>query len=589
MGDGILKWFGASMVTAGLTAGMLAGAGLAVATDGTTSDSGGSTTSDASNSAEGEPDSAPEGETEGSGEATGPDESETLDPGANPDAESDVDEEEPAEEVPAEEPADEPADETESDGEAAAKGDSDRDHTATTTDRTKPEPTTAPDDSVATETEPQTEAVVDKDAEQAATETAAPVERETVVLDDIVEDVVDAPAVQAVAFASAPTAAVNATATAPQIPGIIRMIGTMVFNLYAVAIRLVGGPPMLPATSTVTVRSSTLRIDCGCEDGEGVEVPADWYIPETEEGEAPPSRLIYLQHGFLAAGPWYSHTAAALAEQTNSIVVAPSITSNFFAGDACWLGASPMHEAMAGLFDDDNTALADSALAAGYAGPIPDRVVLMGHSLGGGAVSGIAGFMAADERIDRLAGVVLLDGVGLDDPEKMLASLEAVPDEIPIYQLAAPVYFWNAFGVGIDALVQARPDQFVGVTLVGGSHVDAMRGGNPLIQFSQQLVSGFSKRENVAAARMLMVGWVNDMFAGNQESGIYLEPGEEFSFETPAGEADVVALPNSLKKPFILNPLRPFVAMGNGIFTFESTCVARSVGTASACQDQIAA
>ena len=82
----------------------------------------------------------------------------------------------------------------------------------------------------------------------------------------------------------------------------------------------------------------------------------------------------------------------------------------------------------------------------------------------------------------------MLDGVGLDG--SMASSLEKVPDDIPIYQLAAPKYFWNQFGVGSDALLEARPDRFVGVTLVGGSHVDSMRGGNPLIQFSQQLVSG---------------------------------------------------------------------------------------------------
>ena len=74
-------------------------------------------------------------------------------------------------------------------------------------------------------------------------------------------------------------------------------------------------------------------------------------------------------------------SAATLAEQTNSIVVAPSITSNFLAADACWLGAPPMHEAIADLFEDGNTALADSALAAGYTGPIPDRVVLMEPTL----------------------------------------------------------------------------------------------------------------------------------------------------------------------------------------------------------------
>jgi hypothetical protein len=116
-------------------------------------------------------------------------------------------------------------------------------------------------------------------------------------------------------------------------------------------------------------------------------------------------------------------------------------------------------------------------------------------------------------------------------------------------------------------LLEARPDRFIGVTLVGGSHVDSMRGGNPLIQFSQQLVSGFSTPENVAAAQILMVGWVTDMFAGNQEEGINLDPSEEFVFNTPAGEATVVALPNSLTKPFLLNPLQALVPLGNGFFT----------------------
>jgi pimeloyl-ACP methyl ester carboxylesterase len=313
----------------------------------------------------------------------------------------------------------------------------------------------------------------------------------------------------------------------------------------------------------VTVHSSTLRLDCA----KGYDVPADWYIPASAE---PPTRLIYLQHGFLASGPWYSHTAAALAEQTNSIVVAPTITSNFLSCDACWLGAPRMQQTVANLFADGNTALADSALAAGYTGAIPDRVVLVGHSLGGGLVAGTAGYMADNGSVDRLAGVVMLDGVPLDGTAA--SSLKKVPADIPIYQLASPKYFWNQFGVGTEALLAARPDQFIGVTLVGGSHVDSMRGGNPLIQFSQQLASGFSKPQNVAAAQVLMVGWVNDMFAGNQDEGIYVDAGESVTIETSAGQATAVALPNSLTKPFILNPLQAFVALGNGFFTFEPTC-----------------
>ena len=37
----------------------------------------------------------------------------------------------------------------------------------------------------------------------------------------------------------------------------------------------------------------------------------------------------------------------------------------------------------------------------------------------------------------------------------------------------------------------------------------------------------------------------------------------------PAGEATLVALPNSLTKPFLLNPLQALVPLGNGFFTFE--------------------
>ncbi len=368
---------------------------------------------------------------------------------------------------------------------------------------------------------------------------------------------------------------------------LLDVIGTIVFGLYGFVTQLIGGPPMLPANSTVTVSSSRLRLDCGCAPGSGESVPADWYVPEVAEGEDPPDRLIYLQHGFLAAAPWYSYTAATLAEQTNSIVVAPTVTSNFLKYDQCWLGGAPMHQAMAGLFADDNTALAESALAAGYAGPIPDRVVLMGHSAGGAAVSGIAGYMTENGSADRLAGVVLLDGVAMNG--QMASDLSKVDGSIPIYQLAAPKYVWNMFGSGTNALMQARPDaDFYGVTLAGGSHVDTMRGGNWLIQFTQQLVAGFSKPQNVAAASIVMVGWVNDMFDGNRDEGIYLDSGETRTIDTPAGQATLVDLPNSLRRPYLLNFLEPFIALGGGLFNLQPGCLRDSTGTSASCTQSVA-
>ena len=58
---------------------------------------------------------------------------------------------------------------------------------------------------------------------------------------------------------------------------------------------------------------------------------------------------------------FYDYTAAYLAEQTNSIVVAPSLTSNIFATDGMWLGGEQMHRAVADLFLTDNAALLESA------------------------------------------------------------------------------------------------------------------------------------------------------------------------------------------------------------------------------------
>jgi pimeloyl-ACP methyl ester carboxylesterase len=567
MADRFLVWLGAGVLTAGVGAAMVAGAGVATADSPPGSDIKGTAASESAKPAESKADS------DDDGVKTPKPKPAVKKPKKEPAAEAaDPDEPDPAEQAADEQTVDgtDPQAAEESSGSDTAK-----------------KTVVKPAKKTAAVLKPAAKPTVKHQAEAPkAEEPAASVEAVGTVDTDpaVVRTIAAAPETAAVAFAAPASTPAIASASASPLSGLLSAVGTIVFNLYGLATRLLGGP-VLPANSTVTVRSSSLVLECGCDEGSEITVPADWYIPKGAD-QTPPDRLIYLQHGFLASGPWYSHTAAALAEQANSIVVAPSITSNFFAADACWLGAPTMHEAMAKLFDADNTALADSAAAAGYTGPIPDRVVLVGHSLGGGAVAGISGAMADNGTLDRLAGVVMLDGVPFDPGAA--DSLKKVPVDIPIYQLASPEYFWNEFGVGTKALHEARPNQFIGVTLVGGAHVDSMRGGNPLIQFSQQLVSGFSKPQNVAAAQILMVGWVKDMFAGNKKTGIYLNPGEQRDIETPAGQATLVDLPNSLTKPFILNPLRPFVQLGNGLFNLEPACAADSMAVAS-CKASVAA
>ena len=587
MVDRFLVWLSAGVVTAGVSAAMVVGAGIAAAETGSPgSDATGTTSAESTKPTENKADSDTDGvgkpKTKPSGEKPkkdaaadpkGPDETDAT---RQDDEDKTADETEP----PAQQADEQPTPATTKDAEPAGSD---------TAEKLADQPVKP----AAIERKPAAKTAAKQEVEE-PTPTESTESTETTVAPAVATVVptsrngktaatfkTAAPQTAAVAFAAPANAEITSTAAAPPLSGLLSAIGTIVFNLYGFATRLIGGPPILPPNSTVTVHSSTLRIDCA----DGYKVPADWYIPAGAE-EKPPQRLIYLQHGFLASGPWYSHTAATLAEQTNSIVVAPSITSNFLSCDACWLGAPPMQQAVANLFEDDNTALADSALAAGYTGPIPDRVVLVGHSLGGGLVAGTAGDMVDNGTVDRLAGVVMLDGVGLDG--SMTTSLEKVPDEIPIYQLGAPEYFWNQFGVGSHALLEARPDRFVGVTLVGGSHVDSMQGGNPLIQFAQELVAGFTMPENVAAAKILMVGWINDMFAGTHKYGIYADPSEEITIDTPAGQATAVALPNSLTKPFLLNPLQPLAALGDQFFTFEPTCVSDSMAAAT-CTGSMAA
>jgi len=611
MVDRFLVWLGTGVVIAGVSAAALSGSGVALATDGASDDGGNKSTSESSDST-GNKDNSGTGSTSPAGPKDNDVDKKDDEPaGAKNDADEDTndastdegakgddapdvktDEDAKVDDVTGEDVLEEaPTGTEEQPGEVVDLTDGANNGTGSKTNDVHPS------GSQELETGP---AVVDEvvdlgsttnleggnvDNKNALVDTEPdPLQDQQVVaLTTVFDEQTEQPELSAVTFASPLAAPATATATAPILNVLLDLVGTIIFGIYNFAIQLFGGPPVLPPGSTVTVLSSRLRLDCGCAPGSGESVPVDWYIPKDPE----PDRIIYLQHGFLAAGPWYSYTAATLAEQTKSIVVAPSITSNFLKYDQCWLGGAPMHQAMAGLFADGNTALSDSALAAGYAGAIPDRVVLMGHSLGGGAVSGIAHWMVDNGSIDRLAGVVLLDGVGLNG--RMADDLKDVPLDIPIYQLAAPKYMWNMFGSGTAALMQARPDaKFYGVTLAGGSHVDTMRGGNFLIQFSQQLVAGFSSPQNVAAAQIVMVGWVNDMFDPSGDQGIYLDSGETRTLNTSGGVATLVDLPNSLRRPYLLNFLEPFMAGSAGLFNLQPGCLRESTGTAASCSASVA-
>lgn len=344
------------------------------------------------------------------------------------------------------------------------------------------------------------------------------------------------------AAAIAPAASTTA-AVAPQ-RSLQDIIASFIFDFVGVAVTFIAGPPVVPRGSSVTVKTSTLKID------DQHTVPAHWYYPN---GDEPPQRIIYLQHGFLGVGAMYSYTAANLAETTNSIVVVPTLTSNRNVADGFWLGSDQALRATSALFLGDRKALTDSAIAAGYAqryGPevaLPERFALVGHSLGGNLVAGAAGYyadaVAAGGGANQLAGVVLLDaapqGSVLSDA---LVKLDGVGTYIPVFELGAPKEFRR-----VDAaLNEYRPGRFNGLVLENGKHLDSMDGGTWLIQFVSHVYQGFPTAQNQAAAQTIIGGWVGDILDGRIDpltgrcdgdecAGTYGDLGQTLDLDTPAG------------------------------------------------------
>lgn len=263
----------------------------------------------------------------------------------------------------------------------------------------------------------------------------------------------------------------------------------------------------------VVVGHSTLDIPCG----PGYAARTDWYYPapqvDANGATVNPQGIIYLQNGFLANSGFYSALATNLAASTNSIVVVPTITSNFLSCTGCWLNSASMQQAAASLFVGNRDALLDSAVAAGYVGAsLPDPFVLSGHSAGGGFAAAVAGYTVDNGASSNLRGVVMFDGVpGTGVLFGVVPKLNA--QGIPIYQIAAQNQIWNLWGGGTNELDAANPGRFNGVVIYHGSHVDSMLGGNPVVDFFAQLVTKFSPPGATQAVYTFANGWINDMYA----------------------------------------------------------------------------
>jgi hypothetical protein len=199
-----------------------------------------------------------------------------------------------------------------------------------------------------------------------------------------------------------------------------------------------------------------------------------------------------------------------------------------------------MHLAVAHLFVDRFDALAASAEAAGV-GPLPSRFVLAGHSAGGNLAAAAAGSLVGigaggGPGLDGLCGVVMLDGVDHRGAIGLALDRLSGASHRPVWTIAAPDSRCNASGSGTAALQLKRPDQFVGVRLTTGSHVDAEGPDSGRLAW---LVCGTPTAVNVDAVRTIAADWIAALLAGRPETALFADPTAPF----PALGTPVTRLP----------------------------------------------
>ena len=553
----VSRWVGVGVLTAGLSAAMLVSAAVAAADSesGADADVSSSQSEPADDAAASNPGPADPADEETDEPAVDEDEA-----AAEDDVDEEVDEQEPAE-------ADTDAGDGQTDPPADTGDESAADSAA---DRVTVEPSDPP-------------AEPDVVTEQ---ETAGPEDSD---VSDVIEEptveraAADVPLVAAEPETPAPSetepstarfvmSAVEADEPAPARPNLINIIGSLFFGVVDFFTALFEGPPAVPPGSTVRVGRSTLEIDCG----DGYQASTNWYFPT----EAEPDKVIYFQHGAFARASLYNYTAAELAERNNAIVVAPSITSNYFACDGCQMAGEQMHAGIAELFlDEDRAALLASAQAAGYTGiALPERFVIAGHSGGGQTAGGAAGYYAefaqavAPERLHDMAGVLLLDSSPIGGAiERGVAK---IPLDIPVYAISAEPGPLNDYGGLNEVLAEVRPG-FVGVQLIDGVHGDSWQSGNPLIQFFVELGTGFPKPQNIEAVHVLSQGWISDWFEGTHTDELYGERGEVITIATAAGQAQAYVIPAPRPQLTIIDQIiRALLRSTTLLSQFSGNCAA---------------
>jgi len=242
---------------------------------------------------------------------------------------------------------------------------------------------------------------------------------------------------------------------------------------------------------------------------------ADWYFPTSRDPQVAADGVIWLQRDGGGDASSFAALAKELAQQTNSIVVAPQFRSLENPGPS--VSGADLQDGVAELFKRDEVNLSEgidrpaltrtltrSAADAGYQGLLPEKFLLAGVGKGAGFVTSVGGATVDSGAAVNLLGVVMYDGVA--DAEQFSTSIAKLDSlDIPCYQIVGPPGRANAGGRTTDLLAALHPSQFIGIETSAGA---------------------------MDVAITASVGWIKDICAGKLPSdpapkfGIYGDPND---------------------------------------------------------------
>ncbi|MCF2531538.1 alpha/beta hydrolase [Yinghuangia soli] len=260
---------------------------------------------------------------------------------------------------------------------------------------------------------------------------------------------------------------------------------------------------------------------------------SNWYFPA-----GTPKGTVWLQHGFSRSNDRLDDLARRYAA-AGFVVFAPTLPSaDLFGCTVSNLGNNTAFlNNVADLFgksadpgDKLGRSFADAKAEAGRPElALPQKLVFVGHSAGGEAVSYAANRLRTNypAAFARLGGVVLLDPVNSFTGLNMANALNGLATTTtPILAVSSPPYAANGNASGTVELTTDVHRPFLGVRLTTGSHCDAEGASTDALCTA---LNGAPQAANVAVLQTLAVGWALDFAAGTTTAayypgGSYLEP-----------------------------------------------------------------